>query len=109
MDPTLAKASLKAGASLPLILVTATARPPAGFDSRSLRADAGRGDGVLVAGRGDGVCSGGGPRDQPQAVGSAVERLDGKRSRTARRRRTGGWQPLSTTLQPGQYERTNVA
>ena len=48
MDPTLAKANLKAGASLPRIFVTATARPPAGFDSRSLRADAGRGDGVTV-------------------------------------------------------------
>ena len=35
--PTLAKAKRKAGASLPLIFVTATARPPAGFDSRSLR------------------------------------------------------------------------
>ena len=35
--PTLAKAKRSAGASLPRMFVTATARPPAGFDSRSLR------------------------------------------------------------------------
>ena len=46
--PTLAKAKRSAGASLPRMFVTATARPPAGFDSRSLRDTAGRGDGVLV-------------------------------------------------------------
>ena len=46
--PTLAKAKRNAGASLPRIFVTATARPPAGFDSRSLRVVKGRGDGVMV-------------------------------------------------------------
>mmetsp|Transcript_5568 Transcript_5568/g.14075 ORF Transcript_5568/g.14075 Transcript_5568/m.14075 type:complete len:291 (+) Transcript_5568:799-1671(+) len=42
MVPTLAKAKRSAGASLPRILVTATARPPAGFDSRSSQISSGR-------------------------------------------------------------------